>query len=142
MIFPGASDCSACGAVFDGANFTIPASRSGAAVDPAADISNLVAVKMIFTLLAVAWPFTSIAALFMFDSPASGGLVVNLLLLATVMYGPVYFVAWWVARSKQKDGDSSGALMTWLYLCGGNVAVWFAAAMLLGVVCGGKFACR
>lgn len=99
-------------------------------------------MRLLFTLLVIAWPFTAFAALFMFDSPGAGGIPTYSLFFATVIYGPIYFTALVLAKAKRRAGDTDGESKMWLYLCGGNVVVWLAAFFIVLKVCGGRFACR
>ncbi|MBL8504079.1 MAG: zinc ribbon domain-containing protein [Rhodocyclaceae bacterium] len=138
LITPGASDCTKCGAVFDGSNAVLP----GGASETEVALSNARLAAYIFTFLVVFWPFASLASLFMFDAPGAGGFLVWLLFWSTVLYGPVYFVALFLSRARKLEGDSAGSLKAWLYLCGTNVAIWNISFFLVMGLCSGKFSCR
>jgi hypothetical protein len=97
---------------------------------------------VIFTLLVFAWPIAAFAALFMFDSPAAGGVPVYMLFYSTMLYGPVYLFSLGLSFALRRAGRQEAAKKAWLLLCGGNVALWILSFVIVLTVCQGQFACR
>jgi hypothetical protein len=98
-------------------------------------------LPLFFAALAGWWPVMAVGSIFMFDAPDAGGIPVCLLFGATVAYGPVYAVSWFLARLFARSGNTAAVSDTRLGLCSGNVPAWFLGLFLVMGVCGGQFAC-
>lgn len=81
-----------------------------------------------FAFMLALWPFSILGIVFLDGPPPPLQLG---LYWATFVYGPVFFVALWIAGRQRRNHAYPQAMRTWLCLCGSNVAIWLACFVLL-----------
>lgn len=85
-------------------------------------------INTFFGFILALWPF-SVLGTFFIDPPAPP--LQQGLYWVTWVYGPVFFVALWIAGRQKRGGAYPQAIRTWLILCGSNVLIWLASFFLL-----------
>ena len=78
----------------------------------------------------------------MHDDPNAGGLAMNIYDFASVMYLPIFLIAYTLAYVFKKKGKVRLATQIILFMCGGDIALWFMGLALIESVCNGQFACH
>ena len=102
----------------------------------------LLVVNILLALTLLAWPFGVLASAFMFDAPGTEKSVITMMLVFSLVFYPAPIllgvIGFFITRK------SALTFLPVIFTLIGLLAPSFVllSSFLLGVVCGGNFACR